>query len=120
MLNSCALNEVSFITELPNDASDIKEFSYSEMDYTYYLKVNISRAQFEVYISHFKMSLHGDTSTYSDDTIWLDTKSTFTDEVNSWWDSELKKDSMYVSQKGREWIIARFSNGTMYLNVHSH
>ena len=119
-LSSCSLNEWSFRTELPDDATDIKEFSYSEMDYTYYLKANISRTQFEEYISHFEMSLHSDTSTYSDDIIWLDTKSTFTNEVSSWWNSELKKDSMYVSQKGREWIIARFSNGTMYLNAHSH
>jgi hypothetical protein len=120
ILSSCSLNEWSFKAELPDDASEIKEFSYSEMDYTYYLKANISRAQFETYISHFKMSLHTDNSTYSDDITWLDTKSTFEHDVSTWWDSELKKDSMYVSQEGRQWIIARFSHGTMYLNAHSH
>ena len=120
VLSSCSLNEWTFKAELPDDASNIKEFGYAEMDYTYYLKANISRTQFEAYISHFEMNLHTGTSVYSDDTSWLDTKSTFTDEVNSWWNSEFKKDSMYVSQKGRTWIIARFFDGTMYLNAHSH
>lgn len=119
-LNSCFSNEWSFRAKLPDDASEIKEYGYSDMDYTYYLKANISKTQFKEYISHFKMNLHSATSKYSDDTIWLNTKSTFSEKVNSWWNSELKKDSMFVSQKGREWIIARYANGTIYLNAHSH
>ncbi|NQY08456.1 MAG: hypothetical protein HRT71_02960 [Flavobacteriales bacterium] len=42
------------------------------------------------------------------------------ENMNTWWDSESNLDSMFVNQKGHEWIIARYVAGKLYLNAHMH
>ena len=117
-ITSCGQGEWDFKTKLPNHASEIKEFIKAEEfipDYKYFLSAKITKAEFLNYTNGFKMKLHTDTTQYSDDIVWLTTESNI-----EWWNSKSQKDSMYVSQNGQEWVIARYIDEKLYLNAHMH
>lgn len=108
---------------LPPSATSIKEYFYTDgflPDYEYYLKAKINRQEFKKYCDTLLLTLHSDSSKYSDDVGNLNTGGIFTDSVAIWWDKKTNQDSLYVWQKGDEWNIARYFNGHVYLYAHEH
>ncbi len=108
---------------LPPTATEIKEFYQTDdflPDYEYYLRAKISGAEFQRYCDTLGLKLHSDSSQYSDGIGNLHTGYAKTENMNAWWDTMYKSDSLFVWQHGDEWNIARYTKGYLYLYAHEH
>jgi hypothetical protein len=103
---------------LPASATEIRDEALDVFpDSAYFLKARMPQEDFEAYCMAIRLSPHYPGRVYTDQDHWLSWSSVHKLE---WWDPSDNLDGTYVLQEGREWTMAKYENGKVYVTSFSH
>jgi len=100
--------------KLPFGASHINDLYVERFpDYTYYLRAKISESDFIFYCKKISLESSISDARSKNEISWV------ADKEVSWWNPSANVSDTYcrATNDGREWVIAKYENGFIYLTA---
>jgi len=107
---------------LPEDATGIEEFSWSDgflPDYSYMLRARIPEPEFNAFVEKLGLTPHGEDRDYSEQSIWLSWEAAPQFE-GDWWNPTSGLGGTYVREGDDTWSYAKYEDGTLYFKSLNH